>query len=369
MLRVATSRSPSAALESMAHSRAESYKTNPLRLVNDIKQARANYNKLVALLTGKAGKEWGKRGVLTPSNKRYVKYTQNYKSRAIVQFDRGLVTIETLDQKQPQQSLKSAIVTTLLTPDDPRAVDLYSDKTIKLSGSPYLYGLIEDNHGRSIGTPQRAEAYADYLLKNSVTQRTQSTELGNKQVSYVKLKMVSDYENKQALRYRDQVNKYAARYGVSRSLVYAIIKTESAFNPFAVSSAPAYGLMQLVPSTAGRDAFKKVEGYDHTPSKEYLFIVDNNIKLGTAYLGILEQDYLGMIHDPLSREYCSIAAYNGGAGNVFNMFSKDRRKAADIINSLSPSEVYQRLRDKHPRDETRRYLVKVLSARREFVRI
>jgi len=225
MLRVAVSRNPSAALESMAQSRAESYKTNPVLLVNDIKRARRNYNKLVALLTGEAGKEWGRKGVLTPSNKRYVKYTQNYKSRAVVQFDRGLVTVETLDQKQPQKSLKSAIVTTLLTPDDPRAVDLYSDKTIKLSGSPYLYGLVADNHGRYIDTPQKAEAFADYLLQHKAAQRRLNTGQGDKDVHYVKLAMVSDYENKQALRYRTQVNKYAARYGVSRSLVYAIMKT------------------------------------------------------------------------------------------------------------------------------------------------
>lgn len=369
VLRVAVSRDPSAALESMAKSRAESYKTNPVRLVNDIRQARANYNKLVALLNGEAGKEWGRDGVLTPSNKRYVKYTQNYKSRAVVQFDSGRITVETLDQKQPQTSLKNAIVTTLLTPDDPRAVDLYSDRTVKLSGSPYLYGLVEDHRGRSIDTPARAEAYADYLLKHRRKERTQKTEQGDKQVHYVRLQMVSDYQNRQAMRYRDSVNRYAERFGVSRSLIYAIIKTESAFNPFAVSSAPAYGLMQLVPSTGGRDAFKKAEGYDHTPSKQYLFIADNNIKLGTAYLNLLEGSYLRSIRDPLTREYCTIAAYNGGAGNVFYMFSKDKRRAAEIINGMKPSEVYQRLRDKHPRDETRRYLVKVLSARREFVSI
>lgn len=369
VVRLAASRDPSAALESMAQSRANSYKTNPARLVNDLKQARANYRKLIALLTGKAGKEWGTKGVLTPSNKRYVKYTQNYKSRAIVQFDRGLVTVETLDSKQPQKSLKSAIVTTLLTPDDPRAVDLYSDRTIKLSGTPYLHGLIVDQHGRPIDSPQRAEAFADYLLKNRAQQRRIQTEQGSKPVLYVKLKMVSDYQNRQAMRYREQVDRYAERFGVSRSLIYAIMKTESAFNPFAVSSAPAYGLMQLVPGTAGRDAFRRLEGYDHTPSKEYLFNVDNNIRLGTAYLNILEKEYLRAIRDPLSREYCTIAAYNGGAGNVYNMFSKDRKRAAEIINTLTPAQLYQRLRDNHPRDETRRYLVKVLNARREFVSI
>jgi membrane-bound lytic murein transglycosylase C len=323
----------------------------------------------VDILSGKAGAQWGRKEAVTPSNKRYVKYTQNYMSRAIVQFDRGLVTVETLDPARPEQSLKSAIVTTLLTPDDPRAVDLYSDKSIALSGRPYLHGLVVDQHGRAIDTPALADGYAAHLLATARQTRMVDTGQGSRQVHYVQITMVSDYENKQAQRYAASVDRHAKQYGVSKSLIFAVMKTESGFNPFAVSSAPAYGLMQLVPETGGRDAYQRVKGYAHTPSKEYLFDADHNIELGSAYLNIIEQRYLGRIEHPLTREYCTIAAYNGGAGNVLNMFSRDRARAPEVINSLPPAEVYRRLRDEHPRDETRRYLVKVLEARREFVNI
>jgi membrane-bound lytic murein transglycosylase C len=60
-------------------------------------------------------------------------------------------------------------------------------------------------------------------------------------------------------------------------LIYAIIKIESSFNPYAVSSAPAYGMMQLVPSSGGREAYRKAKGEDKMPDKEYLFNADNNI--------------------------------------------------------------------------------------------
>ncbi|MFA5628295.1 MAG: murein transglycosylase domain-containing protein [Thiohalomonadaceae bacterium] len=368
-VRVASSGDPSNAVSKLAAARARSYQQNPLQLARDLEAASKNYQKLVNILTGKAGTQWGKKGVVTPSNNRYVKYTQNYMSRAIIQFDRGLITIETLDPKQPDQSLKNAIVTTLLTPDDPRAVDLYSDKSVALSGQPYLQGLVVDQSSRYIETPAQADSYADYLLRTAKQTRKADTEHGSKQVHYVEIYMVSDYENRQAQRYAASVERYAKQYGVSKSLIYAVMKTESNFNPFAVSSAPAYGLMQLVPETGGRDAYQMVKGYNHTPTKEYLFNSDNNIELGTAYLNILDKRYLASISDPLTREYCTIAAYNGGAGNVFNMFSKDRSKAPDAINSLPSSEVYRRLRDEHPRNETRRYLVKVLAARREFVNI
>ncbi|MCW8917845.1 MAG: murein transglycosylase domain-containing protein [Gammaproteobacteria bacterium] len=366
VMQVAVSRDPSTAINSMARNRAESYTTNPLRLVNDLKQAQRHYEQLLSLLRGEVGKSWGQGEVITADNKRYVKYTQNYKSRAIVNFDTGTVLIETLDQAAPRQSLKSAIVTTLLTPDDPRAVDLYSDKGITLSGTPYLHGLLEDHEHKAIATPWRAERYADHLLDQGGERRALRTAQGEQQVLFVRLKMVNDFENRQARHYQKTVAQQAKKYGVSRSLIYAIIKTESAFNPFAVSAAPAYGLMQLVPATGGRDAYSYAKGHDHTPSKEYLFNAENNIELGTAYLSLLDRRYLVAISDPLSREYCTIAAYNGGAGNVFTLFAADRDEAARRINRLPPAEVYRKLHEQHSRDETRRYLVKVLDARRRF---
>lgn len=365
---IALSGNPEAALSNLAQYKASSYQQNPLRLVEDIQTAKRNFDKLVALLRGEVGKTWGEDEVLTPSNKRYVKYTQNYKSRAIVEFDRGRVTVETLDEENPEQSLHSAIVTTLLTPDDPRAVDLYSARTIELHGTPYLQGLVLDQHNRQIDSPQRAEAYADYLLPRKQTRQVSTAE-GKKTVHAVHIPMVNDYQNIQARRYAPLVERYAQEFRISKSLVYAVIKTESNFNPFAVSSAPAYGLMQLVPATGGRDAYTKVKGYDHTPSKEYLFEAQNNIELGTAYLGIIEYQYLARIAHPVAREYCTIAAYNGGAGNVLRTFHSDRARAVETINALSPAEVYRRLREEHPRDETRRYLAKVLDARREFVKL
>lgn len=65
--------------------------------------------------------------------------------------------METVDDKDPRSSLKNAIVTTLLTPDDPRAVDLFSDKSVTLSSArePYLLGLVQDQRGKAIATPTK----------------------------------------------------------------------------------------------------------------------------------------------------------------------------------------------------------------------
>lgn len=345
------------------------YKSNPYALMQDVRTIQRDYNNLVTLLTGRVSKTWGKKEVKLPSRVQYIKYTQNYMSRAVVDFDKGEVTVETVDDKDPNTSLKNAIVTTLLTPNDPRAVDLFSDTGITLTSEkePYLLGLVVDQNKKAIASPVEAEGFADHLLKTQAATREVDLDNGKKKALFVKFSMVPNFENKQAEKYSHLVTRFAEQYKVSPSLVYAVIRTESNFNPFAVSSAPAYGLMQLVPSSGGREAYRRAKGQDEAPSKQYLFDAENNIELGTAYLNVLTYSQLEPVANPVSREYCVISAYNTGPSNVLRTFSKDRVAAVNTINSLSPSAVYQKLRTGLPYEETRHYLNKVVNYRKQFV--
>jgi len=96
---------------------------------------------------------------------------------------------------------------------------------------------------------------------------------------------------------QDVVKKMSSKYGVDERLVMAIIKQESNFNPNAISSAGAQGLMQLMPATAKRLGVKNP------------FDAAQNIEGGVKHIRGLIDRYRGNI-------VLAIAAYNAGGGNV-----------------------------------------------------
>ena len=97
--------------------------------------------------------------------------------------------------------------------------------------------------------------------------------------------------------YEASITEHARRQKVAADLVRAVIQVESAFNPVAVSSKGAMGLMQLMPATA-------VEMGVGNP-----FDPDQNIRGGVAYLRRLLDRYNGNVE-------LALAAYNAGMGNV-----------------------------------------------------
>jgi membrane-bound lytic murein transglycosylase C len=157
------------------------------------------------------------------------------------------------------------------------------------------------------------------------------------------------------------VQKYAKQVNLDDALVFAIIETESAFNPMARSAVPAYGLMQIVPNSAGQDATQELYGRAKILSPSYLYNGHNNIKIGATYLKIVYYRYFKGIKNPTSRLYCTIAAYNTGAGNVAKAFVGKRKLTPAIreINRMTPQQVYNKLIADLPYEETQNYLKRV----------
>lgn len=307
---------------------------------------------------------WGYNEVLVAGPKDYVKYTDQYQTRSHINFDAGTITFETISGTQPTAKLRQTIIKTLLMGDDPGSIDLYSDvDDIQISKEPFLYGQVVDNTGEAIRWEWRAARYADWLLQN----RLKSRNNGIRIVYSVTINLVPNHLDKRAHKYIGMVRQASRKYGVDESLILAIMQTESSFNPYAVSHADALGLMQVVQHSAGKDVFRS-QGKSGTPSRGYLFDPAQNIDTGTAYLAMLDNVYLSGIDNPTSRRYAVITAYNGGAGSVLRVFSNDKVKAASIINSMAPGDVYQVLTTRHPSAESRRYLYKVNTAQKSYRR-
>lgn len=328
-------------------------------------QVRADLKAIQALyaeLDQKVNKKWGKGNSELPEKKKYVKYTNDYQARTIVDFEKGTVRVETLTANSPLDTLKQAVTTTLLTTADPTKTDIFSSDAPDTEGVPFLYPQVMDQDGKLVQYRWRAERYSNYLVSNKLKKSSSN----GKTVYAVEFNLVAQHEHLRQEKYSQYVIAAAKRYNLSPALIYGIIETESSFNPYAVSPANAYGLMQVVPATAGRDVYNLVKKKPGEPSKEVLFTPENNIDIGSAYLHILQTRYLVKVADKMSQEYSMISAYNGGTGNVLKTFDRDRTRAMNKINQTSTSNVYKKLRYDHPRTESQNYLEKVTKAKKKY---
>lgn len=98
-------------------------------------------------------------------------------------------------------------------------------------------------------------------------------------------------------RFAELIADTADRHGLPRALLAAVAKTESNFDPYAVSRKGACGLLQLMPATARRFGVRKI------------FDVAQNLDGGAQYLRWLLDRFDGDLS-------LALAGYNAGEGAV-----------------------------------------------------
>lgn len=143
----------------------------------------------------------------------------------------------------------------------------------------------------------------------------------------------------------EQVLGEATAAGVDTSLVWAIMRRESAFFPDAISRSGAQGLMQVMPATW--DWLAELQ----TESPADPFTIDANIRYGVHYLGWLTRYFEG-------DEELVVASYNRGQGYIGRLWESediafDRNELYRFIDAL----------------ETREYLQNVIVTKRIYERL
>lgn len=153
-------------------------------------------------------------------------------------------------------------------------------------------------------------------------------------------------ESTYKLEYREYVEKYAAENNIDKYLVYAVIKTESGFDPSAESNVGARGLMQIMEDTFDWIKFKSDD--DETVYYD-MYNAETNIRYGCYLLGYLTEEF-GNIE-------AVAAAYHAGRGNVNNWLS-DSRYSSDGVHL---NEI--------PISDTAHYVDKITKAYETYLRL
>ncbi len=332
----------------------------------------------------KTAQIWGAETVIPDSNIS-VTYRDNLKQRSIVDYETGIIKVEVafgderIKSAEISDKIAQAVEQTLLQGTDERSIIEVAENPVAPDNqkSSALDGLVANDNGKPLAASEIKSFKA--LKSKTVKKHTVKGKDGKKRmVVSTQFKLVPNHIRIRAEKYQGMVDVNSQKHGIPTPLIYAIMETESFFNPTAKSSVPAFGLMQLVPATGARDAYRFLHSKDWLVKDTYLYNSKNNIELGVAYLHILYFRYLKYIKDPKSKQWAAIAAYNTGVRNVYRSFAGKYSKskygsrgpwnkvALRKINKMDSEQVYKHLRKYLPYRETRSYLKKVRNRMQKY---
>lgn len=146
------------------------------------------------------------------------------------------------------------------------------------------------------------------------------------------------------MQYAEEVTNASKEFGVDPSLIYAIIHTESSFQPQVTSSAGAKGLMQLTDSTLEWALSRANEKGKYSP--EDLYNPQVNIHYGVYVLTLLGEQF--------ENTETILAAYNAGIGRVGEWL----KNPSYSVDGVKLSSI--------PYPETADYVKRVQNARKQY---
>lgn len=360
-------REQKAAMEQMKNDQSSKIEEMNKQYEEYVKAEKEAYSKFVKEMSAK----WGEDNVAESTRKDWVEYSDNGNSRSIVDFENGEATVEvvtTPGKNVNKEELEKTVKILILNKGKTKDYDSSVEKAEPLSEEPVLQGLVETPSGEVVDESNVDESVKEIVENAVVEVKTVKDPDGNeRQITSVSFELIPDHIRVRAEKFADQVSKYCGQFSVEPSLAYAVIQTESSFNPKAKSYVPAYGLMQIVPASAGADCAQSLKKNFSKPTANYLYDPDNNIEMGVHYLYLLRKRYFKDVNDEKKQELCVIASYNTGAGNLARALRGDTniKKAIPQINDMTYDELFAYLK-KNLLKETQNYIVNVTERANNF---
>lgn len=319
---------------------------------------------------------WGEGGFKLSTQKEWVDYSEDKKSRTDVDFEAGVAKVEVLltpdeakDTADVQSRVSSAVEELVFNTCTTYDYIENEEGDAKLMEEPVLDGQLTTVSGQPVSV-KNADAFINEVStpENIDYEKVDGVD-GNQRIkATITIKLIPEHVQVRAKKFLKPVDRHASRFEMPKELIFAVIETESSFNPLARSHIPAYGLMQIVPRFAGREAYYYIYKKDTILQPEYLYKPQNNIELGTAYFNKLMNHYFKNVEDTRCRLLCAVAAYNTGARNVYKAFkdADTKKQIIDQVNGMTYGELLGFLEENLPYEETRNYVVKVNNKMQQY---
>ncbi|MCC7430111.1 transglycosylase SLT domain-containing protein [bacterium] len=297
----------------------------------------------------------------TPKN--WVTYDLEERSKTEVNFEKGEIKVEVLLEKNENAQEKLSEVSKELLKTSDKESSIFSEQLpIKEEKTGEKIQFENKSLDKFLSKTTKENSKISKPFKNSEEKEVVKATLT--------IKLNSDHISKRAEKYLPFVETYSQKFGVEPELVLAIIRNESAFNPVVTSVCNgkpcATGLMQLVPWSGGKTAFNSL-GFEGQPTRDYLKDPEKNIELGTKYLSILMEIFKEIQHETKIR-YLTICSYNTGTGNVARGLIRQNNVslAVDYSKKVNETELFTKLTQDLPYEETRNYLKKVTASYKTY---
>ena len=134
-------------------------------------------------------------------------------------------------------------------------------------------------------------------------------------------------------KYAHELNAAADEFGLDRTLVRAVVWTESRYNAAAVSNKGAMGLMQVMPDTLSECATAigaRADGFDPAV----------NLRCGCYYLALMLDKFGG-------NERAALMAYNAGENNARRFLNGERvfPETEEYLKSVAKARTVYRVFD------------------------